>query len=81
VKIEVLPQKKQDKVKRAKGLAHVLESLSPEGIMKLKDELMCAMDDIVNDSINWKDEVEHLVRCECMQGRWSRDHLLIEILE
>jgi hypothetical protein len=47
------------------GLAQVLDSLSPEGIMKLKDELMCLMEDIVNDPINWKGEVENLVRCEC----------------
>jgi hypothetical protein len=79
--LELVIQRMQDKVERAKGLALVLESLSPEGIMKLKDELMCAMDDIVNDKINWKDEVEHLVWCECMQGRWSRDHPSIEILE
>jgi hypothetical protein len=71
----------QDKVERAKGLAQVVDSLSPEGVMKMKDELMCAMDDIVNDLFSWKGEVEHLARCECTQGRWSRNHELIEHLE
>jgi hypothetical protein len=55
----------QDKVERAKGLAQLVDSLSPESVMKMKDELMCAMDDIINDSFSWKGEVEHLALCEC----------------
>jgi hypothetical protein len=55
----------QDKVERAKVLAQVVDSLSPESVMKMKDELMCAMDDIINDSFSWKGEVEHLALCEC----------------
>jgi hypothetical protein len=75
--LELVIQRMQDKAERVNGLAHVMDSLCPEGIMKLKDELMCAMEDIVNDSINWKGKVEHLVQCECTQGRWSRDYELI----
>jgi hypothetical protein len=79
--LELVLQRMQDAAERSKGLTHVMDSLSPEGIMKMKDELMCTMDDIVNDSIYWKGEVEHLVRCEHTHGRWSRDHELIELLE
>jgi hypothetical protein len=49
--------------------------------MKMMDELMCTMDDIVNDSIYWKGEVEHLVWCELTHGSWSTDRELIELLE
>jgi hypothetical protein len=79
--LELVLQRMQDAAERAKVLTHVLDPLSPEGIMKMKDELMCTMDDIVNDSIYWKGEVEHLVRCEHTHGRWSRDRELIELLE
>jgi hypothetical protein len=39
------------------------------------------MVDIVNDLSSWKGRMEHLVRCECTRGWWSRDHDLIEVLE
>jgi translation initiation factor 2 alpha subunit (eIF-2alpha) len=47
--LELVIQRMQDKAERLKGLIWVLHSLSPEGIMKLKDELMCAVDDTVSD--------------------------------
>jgi hypothetical protein len=61
------------KAKRVNELIWVVYSLSRDGVMKLKIELVGKMDDLVNDSFYGQGEMDHLVECECLRGKFNRD--------
>jgi hypothetical protein len=61
------------KVERVKKLVQLVCYLSPGAIMKLKSELVDAMDDLVIESLQCNGDMDHLVECECSRGKFSMD--------